>query len=320
MTPLQTALQQNFPEIPWQFEKPLAPLTYFKIGGPAEAFWQATETTKLAQVVQFCHQQGYKLTILGGASNVLIADAGIQGLVVQLADSGVEKVGQTPTGLTLVKAAAGCKTALLVSQTVKLGLTGLEYFLGVPGTLGGAVYNNAHYLSHLLGQYIAEVQVLDQQGQPHHLTAAEAAFGYDTSRFQTTKEIILSVTFALASGDATTSAALIKEATEYRAQTQPLGEPSSGCIFQNVPNTPTLEQRFPQFAGKPFVPAGFLIDQAGLKGQRQGEIEVSHKHAAFMVNKGHGTSQDVLDLIRQVKDQVSNQFGVELHEEVFYLS
>ncbi len=320
MTQLQTLLTQHFPDIAWEFDKPLANLTYFRLGGPAEVFWPAASVPKLQEVLAFCQGHQVKVTIMGGASNVIVSDEGIKGLVIQLQLRQVTPGQQTAAGLTTLNVEAGCKTSLLVGQTVQLGLTGLEYFLGVPGTVGGAIFNNAHYLSHLIGEHVTKVSVLNQNGQLSELTATQAEFGYDSSRFQQSHEVIVAVEFALAKGTMDQSQALIKEATEYRAATQPLGEPSSGCIFQNVPNTPELRARFPQFAERSHVPGGFLIDQAGLKGHRHGDIEVSHKHAAFFVNKGHGTAKDVLDLIHLVKDQVKNQFQVELREEVFVLA
>jgi len=320
MTQLQTTLQKKFPDLKWQFDKALADLTYFRIGGPAEVFWEALEVSELQKVVAFCTTNQIKLTMLGGASNVLVADQGITGLVIHLKANTITRLTTDEQNLTHLSVAAGCKTSLLVGQTVQMGLTGLEYFLGVPGTVGGAIFNNSHYLSHLLSVHLISVEVLSREGKLKQVSATAAEFAYDSSRFQKTREIIVAGEFALAAGTLAASQALIKEATEYRACTQPLGQPSSGCIFQNTPNTPDLQARFPQFADKAFMSGGFLIDQTGLKGLRQGEIEVSHKHAAFFVNNGHGTSQDVLDLITQVKDRVRQQFGVELHEEVFFLN
>jgi UDP-N-acetylmuramate dehydrogenase len=189
----------------------------------------------------------------------------------------------------------------------------------VPGTLGGAVYNNAHYLSDLISEHINRVLVIDRQGQEKWLSKAECDFKYDYSRFQKTKEIILAAEFSLSLGNPQESQARIREATLYRAQTQPLGMPSSGCIFQNVPNDPNLQKLFPQFAERSHVPGGFLIDQAGLKGERVGDVEVSQKHAAFFVNHGTGTSEQVEELVTKVKQRVKAKYGVELHEEVFYL-
>jgi UDP-N-acetylmuramate dehydrogenase len=219
----------------------------------------------------------------------------------------------------IVRAEAGAKTALLVSKTIKYGLAGLERFLGVPGTIGGAVYNNAHYLEDLLSAYIKRVEVIDEDGQVKWLKQADCDFGYDYSRFHNTNEVILQAEFLLPKGDVNQSKEKVKQATVYRAKTQPLGKPSSGCIFKNVANNPDLRQRFPQFAQREHVPTGFLIDQAGLKGAAEGDIEVSHKHAAFFVNQGQGTAANVKKLIKRVQAKVEAEYGVRPEPEVFWL-
>jgi UDP-N-acetylmuramate dehydrogenase len=312
-------LQSQLPSITWQSNYPLAEKTYFKLGGPAEIFGLVSTIDELAQLRHICTATQTPLTVLGGASNIIVADEGIAGVVVQLNHTAVTLVDKQET-YGILRAGAGVKSALLVKQAIDAGLAGLEYFLGVPGTLGGAVYNNAHYLQHLIGEFITQVQVVTSEGEIVWLPAAECDFAYDHSRFQTSDEVIFEVEFQLPLGDKATSQALIVESTRYRAATQPLGEPSSGCIFQNVPNTPELKAMFPQFAESAFVSGGFLIDQAGLKGTQVGGVEVSHKHAAFIINNGTGTARDVQSLIQVVKERVKEKFGVELQEEVFYVS
>lgn len=319
MTDTQRLLTTAFPQESFELDKPLAPLTYFKIGGPAEAFLKITSEDQLNKIIQYTTANNIRITILGGASNVLVSDKGVSGLVLQITANEVSNTDQTVGGKTIVTAQAGVKTALLVSQTVQLGFTGLEFFLGVPGTLGGAVYNNAHYLHELIDSYIHRVYAIARDGTSRWYSHEECEFAYEHSRFQHSKEVIWLVEFALEPGNKAASQELIKEATQYRANTQPLGIPSSGCIFQNVPNTPELRSQFPQFAKKSHVPGGFLIDQAGLKNTRQGNIVVSEKHAAWMINEGAGTAEDVKALIAQVKKTVAEKFGVELQEEVFFL-
>jgi UDP-N-acetylmuramate dehydrogenase len=306
-------LQTAFPDLPFQGQYPLAQQTYFKLGGPAEVYVELADPDQITQVVTFCRQNNLPLTIFGGASNIIVADEGITGLVLKLTNDQVAVNGTTVT------AGAGVKTALLVKATVDHGLAGLEYFLGVPGNVGGAVFNNAHYLQHLIGEFITQVEVVQPTGHRTWLTHDECDFSYDHSRFQTSGEIILTIEFNLNPGDKAASLELIKEATLYRAQTQPLGEPSSGCIFQNVPMTTELAERFPQYRDKAFIGGGFLIDQAGLKGAKEGDIEVSHKHAAFFVNHGRGTATQVATLIERVRTRVKELFGVQLQLEVFWL-
>jgi UDP-N-acetylmuramate dehydrogenase len=319
MTKTQELIQQHFAKLSPQFEFELAPLTYFKIGGPAEVFIDLTTREDIIALVQFCHQHQIKLTVVSGASNILISSQGLRGVVVRIANEEYVRLPEKDGEKQLVLVGAGYKTALFVRQTIDDGMGGLEYFLGVPGRIGGAIYNNAHYLSDLIGKHIRRVEVITRAGEVRWLSQAECQFGYDSSVFQETDDIILQAEFALFPGDKERSLELIKEATMYRAKTQPLGEPSSGCYFRNTPNTPLLQQRFAQFAERRECPSAFLIDQAGLKGTRVGDIEVSQKHAAFFVNKGNGTSDQVLELARIVKDKVKAEFGVELQEEVFLL-
>ena len=318
MNTLTQQLQTAFADFSFQADFPLSTLTYFKVGGPAETYLELGQREQIITLVRYCHEKNIPLTVLGGASNVIVSDQGIPGLVLKLVNDEFTVVGKQGEK-TLIRAGAGLKTALLVKQTVDAGLTGLEFFLGVPGNVGGAIYNNAHYLEDLLSEHIYRVEVIQEHGEVTWLTWEECQFGYDSSRFQKTKEIILQAEFHLKSGTKEMSQELIRRATLYRAQTQPLGMPSSGCIFQSTPNTPELKKQFPQFADKKYVPGGFLIDQAGLKGAQEGDIKVSEKHAAFFVNTGSGTAADIKKLIKRVKTTVKEKFGASLQEEVFWL-
>jgi UDP-N-acetylmuramate dehydrogenase len=318
MTTLQKQLTTTFPDLPFQLDYDLSKQTYFKVGGHAEIYLELADRELIIALVKYIQDKQLKLTIFGGGSNVIVADEGIQGLVLKLTNDDFT-VLEKQADKTKVQAGSGLKTALLVRQTVDAGLTGLEYFLGVPGNLGGAVYNNAHYLQELLSEHISQVEIINKQGEAEWLSQKDCQFDYDASRFQTSHEVILQVEFALTIGSKEESQEKIRQATLYRAQTQPLGLPSSGCIFQNTPNTPELKKRFPQFADRSHVPGGFLIDQAGLKGEREGDIEVSDKHAAFFVNLGQGKASDIKKLINRVKSTVKQKFGVELREEVFWL-
>ncbi len=320
MTQTQQLLTKTFPDLPWECNKPLAPLTYAKIGGPAEVYIELSNPQETAQVIEFCYRNLLSWTALGGASNVIIDDDGLPGLVLRYCDDTVidKKIAINPN-LHLVYIPSGTKTALAVAQTVKLGYSGLEYFLGVPGTIGGAIYNNAHYLSDLIDKHIHRVHALTKEGKEEWFTKAECAFAYEESRFQHKRELILGAEFALERGNQSVSQAKIAEATTYRAKTQPLGIPSSGCMFRNPSNTPSLQKKFPEHADRQFIPAGFLIEQAGLKGKRIGNIEVSQKHAAWLINTGDGTSADVRALVQLIKNRIHSLYGVELHEEVFFL-
>lgn len=330
MTTLYSTLSDRFPDLPWQTEAPLAPWTYMKIGGPAEVLWEAHDLEALVDVIRFCRDNGFPVSILGGASNVLIADSGLRGLVILnrceagevLPAAAARELLPVPLhGVigeqSVVLAESGIKTALLVKLSLDNQLSGLEPFLGVPGTLGGAIFNNSHYTEELIGTFVAAVEVLDDQGNRNWLSQAECEFGYDRSRFHQTNEVILQVMFTLQPGDAQTSQEKIREATIKRATTQPLGTANSGCMFRNVEVPP---EKRDEYEGKSHLSAGWLIDQAGLKGHRVGQIVVSDKHANFMVNEGGGTAEQVQELVNQVQAKVLEKFGVELIPEVFFIT
>jgi UDP-N-acetylmuramate dehydrogenase len=320
MTHTQEFFQTTFPHLQPRFDFPLAPLTYFKIGGPAEVLVELKNREDIIAVVQHCAQQKIRLLVLGGASNVILSSNPLKGVVIITSNESYQLLAdELPGEKKKVLVGAGYKTALFVRKTIDDSLKGLEYFLGVPGKVGGAVLNNAHYLSDLVGQHIHRVEVVTKQGEVKWLSHEECQFGYDDSVFQRTGDVILQAEFILKMGSKQESMELIKKATVYRATTQPLGEPSSGCYFRNVANNDNLRELFPQFAERKEFPSAFLIDKAGLKGQKMGGIEVSTKHAAFFINKGQGTSQEVKQLAEIVKSRVKDQFGVELHEEVFFI-
>lgn len=312
-------LQQGFPKLDFKDQHSLTPQTYSKIGGKAEVYLELGKRDEIIEVITFCKENSIKLTILGGASNVIISDEGISGLVLHLKNDHLTILDQiVEDDKHLIRVGAGLKTSLLVKQTVDLGYTGLEFFLGVPGSVGGAIFNNAHYLEKLISDYVHQVEIITAESEVKTIHNHECEFGYDTSRFHKSGEIILEVIFSLKKGSKEKSRELIRESTQYRANTQPLGLPSSGCIFKNTPNSPHLKKLFPEFKDRNFVSTGFLIDRAGLKGIRVGGVEVSTKHAAFFINTGNGTAADLKKLIELVKNQVKNKFNVKLKEEVFY--
>lgn len=318
MSDWQQLLTTTFPEIKFQFDYPLSEYSYFKVGGPAEMFVQITDKQQIAAVVKFCHQHDIKLTVLGSASNVVISDQGVSGLILVPAGKDFSVAAQDQKQI-VVQAESGLETSKLVRRSAKVGASGLEPFIGVPGTVGGAVYNNAHYHQKLIGNVVSRVEVVNPEGEIYWLKQDQCRFDYEQSRFQQTDEVILTAEFKLEPGDKAEIKRRIKQSMRYRIKTQPLNKPSSGCIFKNVPNNPRLIQQFPQFADQEYVPAGFLIDQAGLKGKSEGDIEVSSKHAAFLVNNGSGTAQQIKQLINHVQQTIQDKFGVVLETEVFFI-
>lgn len=317
---LEHRLRTRFPTLAFSYNYSLATKSYFKVGGQAEAFYSAKTKQEAMDILTFCQAEAIPFTILGGASNVIIADEGIEGVVLELGFHQVTIINETSEELSL-QAEAGIKTSALVARASSKGATGLEGFIGVPGVLGGAIYNNAHYLGFLIGDSVTQVEAFDlQAGEIVYISHENCQFAYEKSIFQSAKHLIIfSAYFALKKADAAAIKIRLHEAIAKREREQPLSLPSCGCVFQNPSNTPALQEQFPQFAAQSFIPAGFLIEQAGLKGTQQGAVQVSDKHAAFFVNLGGATATDAKTLIKRVKAAVAAKFDVMLKEEVFYL-
>ncbi|MFZ2199165.1 MAG: UDP-N-acetylmuramate dehydrogenase [Microgenomates group bacterium] len=304
-------------------DEPLSKHTYFKLGGPADYLYEANTTEELIASVQSAILYKVPYLVIGGGSNIIVRDAGFRGLVIKNKSKqiqlkgfagGVEK-GHLDLKEAIVEADSGVPANLLIRYTLDQGLSGLEDMLGLPGTVGGAVYNNSHHLGKLFGDHIIEVTVLDLEGKIKKYTQKECKFDYDYSIFHKTKEIVLSASFQMKRGDKDALWVVANAAVKRRATSQPLGSPSSGCIFKNIPLADAMRLGTPDTTQS----VGYLLDKAGLKGLRVGGAYVSDVHANFIVNDGTATSQDVLDLIAQIKTNIKEKYGVDLTEEVIII-
>ena len=293
---------------------PLAPLTTFHVGGPADVLVEAHTEQDLHIVALVARGVGAPLTILGGGSNVLIGDRGIRGVVVLVRDRTVEQVDEHG-----VRAAAGLTINGLVRWTVGRGLAGLEAWAGTPGTVGGAIHGNAHFRGRNISDLVREVRVLMpgrgvlDPGDVCDLPVGEMGFAYDTSRLQGSGEVALSAVFNVTPGKTEELRATARESLAFRKRTQPLDVPSAGCIFQNP--DPAREQ-VPD--GIP-PSAGALIDRAGLKGSTSGGARVSPTHGNFIVHDGAASAAQIRELIDRCKSGVASRYGVQLREEIVYL-
>ena len=288
--------------------EPLAPYTTFRIGGAADWFVDAPSAHDLRRTLVAAAAAGVPVTMLGGGSNVLIGDGGVRGLVVRSRDRAIELVRPG-----IVRAAAGVSLNGLVRWTVGRGLEGIEGWAGTPGTVGGAVYGNAHFGGRLLSEVVTAVAVAGPDGAERVAPADAMAFGYDASRLQHTGEAALWAEFAVREADPKALRARARNALAYRKRTQPLNAPSAGCIFGNPdPRTPGLPQDVPPSAGA-------LIERAGLKGTAHGSARVSQRHANFIVAGPCATARDVRALIDLCQSRVESAFGVVLRREVVYL-
>jgi UDP-N-acetylmuramate dehydrogenase len=289
-------------------DAPLAPYTTFKVGGPADWLVLAARASEVKAAIAAAHDRGLPVVVLGGGSNVLVADAGVRGVVIR-----VHGGDAAPAGEGLVRADAGLTINGLVRWTINRGHAGLEAWAGTPGTVGGAVFGNAHFRGRNIGELIDAVDVVSAGGHVIRIPAADMEFGYDRSRLQRTREIVLSADFRVGTGDIPALRAVARESLAYRKRTQPLEAASAGCIFQNPD---PASDRVP--AGIP-PSAGALVDRAGLKGAREGAARVSPTHGNFIVNEGGATAADIRRLVERCRHAVRAAFGVELRDEIVYL-
>ncbi len=289
-------------------QAPLAPLTTFRIGGPADLLAEVRSAEEALFALRLARDAGVPLTWLGGGSNVLIGDRGIRGLVVRWHRGRVETAAPDR-----VRAEGGVTINGLVRYTIGHALAGLADWAGTPGTVGGAIHGNAHFQGRLISQHVASVELAAQDGKVRELNVSEMEFGYDKSRLQRTGEVALSATFVVGEGHPYALRAVARQALAFRKRTQPLALPSAGCVFKN-PDPATA--RLP-----PGVPcsAGALVDLAGMKGAACGGARVSAVHANFVVNEGGATARDVATLVDRMRDAVAARFGVVMEEEIVRL-
>ena len=289
-------------------DAPLAPYTTFRIGGPADVLYDATSADELASGVAAARQLGIPVFVLGLGANILIGDGGVRGLVVR---NRADRVSIAGDGR--VRAESGAVVADLIRQTVAAGWSGLEHYVGIPSTVGGAVWQNLHFLSPaparertmFIEEVVESVDLLTPDSRRTTVDRAAMAFGYDTSRLHTSGEIALAVQFALTRGDRGALHQVMQENLSWRGSRHPWLEyyPSAGSIFKKIEG----------------VGAGRLIDQCGLKGYRIGDAQISHIHANIMVNLGAATAADVRALIAHAQQMVSDRFGQRLEPEIGFI-
>jgi UDP-N-acetylmuramate dehydrogenase len=289
-------------------DAPLAPYTTFKVGGPADWLVHARNAAEIRVAVTVARDANVAVTVLGGGSNVLIADTGIRGIVIRVHGGDVTSVADNR-----IRADAGLTINGLVRWTINRGIAGLEAWAGTPGTVGGAIHGNAHFMGRMIGELIDSVEVVGLDGELQRIPTTKMEFGYDRSRLQRTGELVITADFRVGHGEAASLRAVARESLAYRKRTQPLESASAGCIFQNP--DPRLD-RVPD--GIPWS-AGALVDRAGLKGSRQGQARVSPTHGNFIINEGKASAAEIRELIERCRGAVSGRFGVALRDEIVYL-
>lgn len=277
------------------FEAPLDKHTSWKVGGPAEVLFIPSSVEDLAKGIAIACKDNIPVTVLGNGTNVLVSDSGIRGLTVKLkALRNIEVTGQRIT------AGAGVELPELSRIARQHSLSGLEFGIGIPASLGGAVVSNAGAHGSCMQDIVTSVKTMDQQGKVHTFSRQEICFGYRSSWFQSQEMIVLEAVMELKSLPESEIQDKMQHFLEIRRKTQPTGCATAGSVFVNPPS----------------APAGYYIEAAGLKGVREGGAQVSMKHANFFVNADHATAGDILRLIRRVQKTVYSMFHVQLETEI----
>lgn len=298
-------------------DEPMATHVNFRLGGPACYFVEAKSAKDVQRAVNTAKQHDVEIFLLGGGSNVLVADDGYDGLVIKLANRRITIEDTTVT------AEAGVMSVALARKTVDAGLKGFAWAISLPGTVGGAVRGNAGCFGGDMSDSVQSVQVL-RNGVMVEVPAGELGFGYRESHIKHSEDIVLSVTLGLEEGDTAALKEKMHNALSKRKENQPLYAGSSGCIFKNYAfetedEITKINEAFDvpeSMLEKKQVSSGWLIDKMGLKGERVGDAQISEEHGNFIINLGEATASDIVQLIERVKMKAEERFGVQLEEEV----
>ncbi|WP_344704534.1 UDP-N-acetylmuramate dehydrogenase [Salinicoccus jeotgali] len=274
---------------------PLKKHTYTETGGVADFYVTVYDFEEASRVLEYSYNNRIPVTYLGNGSNIIIRDGGIRGIVLNML-----KLDYIEVDADVLTVGSGCAIIDASNFARDHSLSGLEFACGIPGSVGGAVYMNAGAYGGEVKDCLLEVTVLDESGKKIVLQNGELELGYRKSVVQQNDYVVVEAKFALSTGNKGDIQAVMDDLTERRERRQPLEYPSCGSVFQRPPGN---------FAGK-------LIQDAGLQGHRIGGVEVSKKHAGFMVNVDNGSASDYEELIKHVQDKVFNEFGVWLNREV----
>lgn len=286
-------------------DAPLGPLTWFGVGGRADVLIRPRTIEALATLVRRAHRQGETIHILGSGANLLVADAGIDGVVIHL-ETPLFKAAtfEDEAGDPVLRAMAGADLPKTLNETVRRGFEGLSHLAGIPASIGGAVRMNAGGRFGSTGDSVRSVLCMTRQGEMVAYQADQLKFDYRATNIP--DPIILGATFNLTPADPIGLRERVKEIFSFKKSTQPLADHSAGCTFKN-PIDPVTEQR---------VSAGKLIDEAGLKGMRIGGAVVSHQHANFIACEAGARADEVIELLERIRAKVYEVHGIELQTEV----
>lgn len=297
LTDFQQNIRNFLPEIELRMAEPLAKHTSFRIGGAAEVMAFPKSREELAKIYAACGELGISPRLLGAGTNVLAPDEGVDGLVICLKDcmDGMERLDETH-----IRCMAGVTMSRAAVYAAGLGLGGLEFAHGIPGTIGGGVYMNAGAYGGEIAQVCTQVEIMEPDGSFKTVSGEEAGFSYRHSSFQEKSCVILSATFALIPSEESEIRAKMQDLMQRRRTSQPLDLPSAGSAFKRP------------VGGY----AAALIDQTGLRGFTVGNAGVSQKHCGFVVNLGGATAADVKEVLAQVAERVREASGISLEPEI----
>jgi UDP-N-acetylmuramate dehydrogenase len=274
---------------------PLAERTWFKLGGAAQYFAEPASQDELVTVIRRCHDEGLQVRLLGGGSNVLVRDEGVPGMVVSLSNRCFSNVAISGSTVTV---GGGAKLPNVITATVGAGLAGLEPLVGIPGSIGGALHGNAGTQAGDIGQWTSRATVMTRGGAIVIREREDLVFAYRQSSLD--ELVILDARLELEEEDSDEITKRMQKQWIFKKANLPMAHENTGCIFKNPRG----------------MSAGMLIDQAGLKGERVGEAEVSQRHANFIIAHPGATSRDVLKLIDVVRSRIVERMGIELETEL----
>lgn len=297
LTEFQKKITGLLPNLELRLNEPMAKHTSLRIGGEAEVMAFPKTEEELAELLKLSALLDCKCAILGAGTNVLAPDEGLSGLVICLKDAltGMEALAENR-----IRVMAGVTMSRAAVFAANLGLSGLEFAHGIPGTIGGGIYMNAGAYGGEICQICDRVQVMDRQGNTRWLGSEEMEFSYRHSVLETSDDLVICAEFTLTPAQPEEIKARMKELIGKRSASQPLDLPSAGSAFKRPKGGY----------------AAALIDQAGLKGFRVGNAGISEKHAGFAVNLGEATAKDMKELLQTVSDRVFEQSGIRLEPEI----
>ncbi len=295
---------------------PLGPYTTMKIGGPAKYFAAPKTIAEVREIVRWAKEMSISFRPIGRGANLLVADRGYDGLAIVVRN---EQLDWHPSRVVV---GAGVQNGQLIAEALKHQLGGLQWLIGVPGTVGGSLYGNAGGHGWGLGDQVEWIEVVTTAGEVKRLVKKDCVFAYRTSIFKAHPEwVIVQAQLVFPTVEADAERALLAATAQQKNTNQPITAKTAGCMFTNpvaeMSGLPEHLKKHVDQSGK--ISAWRVIEEVGLKGQTIGQIQISAKHSNFMINLGDGTADQVMQLLSLVKQRVRDKLGVQLHEEVQYL-